>query len=368
MGTAGNTHRQGLRAAVESYSRNPGLSTIELRKVRIAIASDSLPQRTYLKKAMADWGLNVVLNEPLTPAFVDNLHKSEAEVLILDLHDDIEHDEELFEYLLVESGVPIVFNDVVALTINEPRVLARWHGTLLRKIVELASRQNDIDVDAVMESGMRTVESGFLKASEDRVFPGQKPAGELAMNVWVLGASLGGPEAVKRFLREIPLDLPVAFILAQHLGANFVHLLAEQLDRETNFRVVRPQVGHVLRHGQVLIAPIDDKLVINSVGTAELHPAPRVSRYLPSIDMVISDFANRYPARSGTIIFSGMGDDGQLGIKTMAEKGGQVWAQQADSCVISSMPDKARETGLVGFSGSPEALVKQLVKHFRQLN
>jgi chemosensory pili system protein ChpB (putative protein-glutamate methylesterase) len=348
--------------------QSPSLSTLELRKIRIAISADSLQNRTFLQQALEERGLNVVLCEALGDTFLQRLDETEAEVLVLDLHDDIELDDNLFDRLLDEAKVPIVFNDVAALTINEPRVLTRWHNTLVRKIAELTGHQNDPATSSEVDLKQAAVDSGLLKVSTDRVLPGEAPRGELAMNVWVLGASLGGPEATKRFLRELPDDLPVAFVLAQHLGANFVRLLAEQLDRETPFRVLQSQVGHVLRHQQVLIAPVEDRLVINTIGTVELHPAPRQSPYSPSIDTVISDIARRYPGRSGAIVFSGMGDDGRLGVRDMAERGGVVWAQDSKSCVISSMPDKVRDTGLVQFSGTPEKLAKELVKHFSTFN
>ena len=351
-------------------SRVPSPATLELRKVHIAIASDSLRQRSYLENALKDRGLKVVLSESLHPGLMDHLAASEAEVLILDLHDDIEHDEAVLDALLDDSPVPIVFNDISALTLKEPRSLARWHTTLLRKIVELASRESGIDVSLTegMDSGMYALDSGSVAMGEDRVFPGQTPKGEVAMSVWVLGASLGGPEALKRFLGALPADIPAAFVLAQHLGTRFVSLLAEQLDRETPLRVCRPQVGHVLRHGQVLIAPVEERLVINSVGTVELHPAPGKAPYAPSIDLVVEDVARRYPARSGVILFSGLGDDGRKGLREMHRRGGLVWAQDSSSCVMSSMPDAARDTGLVEVSASPEELAQRLVRHFNSLN
>ncbi len=348
--------------------QTPSLSTLELRKIRIAVASNSLRHRTFLQQALEDRGLNVVLCEALTETFQGSLDETQAEVLVLDLHDDAEFDDDLFDSLLDESKVPIVFNDVAALTINEPRVLARWHNTLLRKIAEITGHKEDSEASSETDIEKLASDSGLLRLTPDRVAPGQIPQGELAMNVWVLGASLGGPEATKRFLRELPEDLPVAFVLAQHLGANFVKLLAEQLDRETSFSVFQPRVGHVLRHQQVLIAPVEERLVINTIGSIELHPAPRQSPYSPSIDMVISDIAQRYPGRSGAIIFSGMGDDGRVGVHDMVERGGMVWAQDKKSCVISSMPDKVRDTRVVSFSGTPEKLAKHLKKHFAMYN
>jgi chemosensory pili system protein ChpB (putative protein-glutamate methylesterase) len=72
------------------------------------------------------------------------------------------------------------------------------------------------------------------------------------------------------------------------------------------------------------------------------------------------EVANKFGKRAGTIIFSGMGDDGKIGCDSIAEMGGIVWAQDIASCVVSSMPDHARKTGKVSFSAKPENLAKQL--------
>ncbi len=347
-------------------TRSPSLSTLELRKLRIAIAADSPRHRHFLQQALEDRGLKVVLCDGLTPDFPERLEAGEVDVLLLDMHDDAEVDEAVFDRLLEEEKVPIVFSDVTALTVNEPRTLARWHNTLVRKIAEITGRAEGLEDSAETHISELASRSGLFKLNGERT-PAPAAQGEVAMNVWVLGASLGGPEAVKRFLRALPPDLPVAFVLAQHLGANFVKLLADQLDRAASFQVLQPTVGHVLRHGQVVIAPVEERLVVNSVGTLELRALAERSAYSPSIDLVIRDVAQRYPGRSGAILFSGMGDDGCRGAREMVQRGGLVWAQDARSCVMSSMPDRAREAGVVEYSGTPEQLAKRLIRHFSQM-
>ncbi|OYV76010.1 MAG: hypothetical protein B7Z66_10430 [Chromatiales bacterium 21-64-14] len=186
---------------------------------------------------------------------------------------------------------------------------------------------------------------------------------ERARRVWVLGASLGGPQAVRLFLSGLVGDLPIAFILAQHIGEGFDALLASQLDRETRFRVGCANAGHCLRHGDVLLAPLNSVMRINRQGLVELQPLVERGIYSPSIDAVMSEVARRYGANSGAIVFSGMGDDGIEGAQAIAEQGGVVWAQDADSAVISSMPDHARRSGVVSLSGPPDSLAGQLVKY-----
>ena len=102
---------------------------------------------------------------------------------------------------------------------------------------------------------------------------------------------------------------------------------------------------------------------MNPIGNIDLLPLQEHSKYTPSIDMVVSDVAHRYGKHAGTIIFSGMCDDGKLGAHHMLKAGGQVWVQSAESCVISSMPDNVRKHCEVTYIGNPEQLAKQLVKH-----
>jgi chemosensory pili system protein ChpB (putative protein-glutamate methylesterase) len=170
---------------------------------------------------------------------------------------------------------------------------------------------------------------------------------------------------VRQFLSTIAADLPVCFVLAQHIGANHIDLLAEQLDRITPFRVITGKSGHKLRHHEVVLAPADYLMSVTDDGYLAFKPAPEDMVYSPSIDNVMSAVSERYGKKSGTIVFSGMGDDGAKGCVDVAKYGGIVWAQDVQSCVISSMPDQARKTKTVTFSANPQALAKQLYQYYQ---
>ena len=47
--------------------------------------------------------------------------------------------------------------------------------------------------------------------------------------VWVLVASMGGPEAVNNFLKVLPPDLQLAMVYGQHIEENFDGFLAEAI-------------------------------------------------------------------------------------------------------------------------------------------
>ena len=189
-------------------------------------------------------------------------------------------------------------------------------------------------------------------------------AGIAARNVWVIGASIGGPQMVKRFLAGLKSDMPVAFVLAQHIGSNLVSLLAKQLDQVTHLKVMVATEGHLLRHNEVVVAPTTERVTIDAAGYIRLKPMEFKSIYTPSIDTVMTDISIRYGSRTSTIVFSGMGNDGLRGAQLIASRGGNVWAQEPESCVVSSMPDSTRRAGIVSFSGEPELLSEHITTYF----
>ncbi len=189
------------------------------------------------------------------------------------------------------------------------------------------------------------------------------PSNQVAISrVWVLGASIGGPEAVREFLAEIPAKSPALFLLAQHMGAEFMEIMAQQLARSTSLTVRTPSHGERVSHGDIVIVPTTHRLRVDRAGVITLEAQAAGERpNSPSIDQVLEDVADRFGAKAGAIIFSGMAEDAAQGSRYLAGIGGTVYAQDPDTCVISSMVDGVVETGVVSFVGSPKALAGKLL-------
>ncbi len=331
--------------------------------INVSIASESVQQRNQLQSALERNGLDIGVNEPLSLDFISKLELCASEVLIIDLDEDAIIDDDLLDVVLEHINIPIIFNDVAAMSALNNKALNKWHCNLTKKIFKVAGYSEQF-VSCVSDTDGSVVRAPSIYESQEMSLSNIHLSHlKLAQNVWVLGASLGGPEAVKRFLNALEPDIDASFIVAQHLGSNFVKLLAEQLTRTTPFTAMKPRVGHVLRHGEILVTPVSERLAVNPIGAVELRSLDESAAYSPSINLVLKDAAKRFGSKSGAIIFSGMGDDGVDGIEYMNQAGAPVWAQDADSCVISSMPDQARNTGLVDFSGTPEQMAQKLTEY-----
>ena len=375
------------------------------KSLRVAILSDSDKQRANLKALIEMGGMNVVVEQRLCAASIRKLDAKKTDVLLVDMDDDAEHELDFLDELL-DSPIPILFNDASSTRMKAAQRDSDWGRNLTKKLANTAgeslaettdNQSEVIKADPVIRSIDETVvehepvietsteymveaeyleeiEQEALHRAEDEISHETKDidvavqptitAGVAARNVWVIGASIGGPQSVKRFFASIHTRLPVAFVLAQHIGSNFVSLLAKQLDKVSGMKIVAPCEGHLLRHNEVVIAPTSERITLDKYGYVRLKPLEAKSIYTPSIDTVMTDISMRYGVHTSSIMFSGMGNDGVRGSQLIAARGGRVWAQDADSCVISSMPDSTRKAGIVGFNGTPEELAQQLTEYF----
>jgi len=183
-------------------------------------------------------------------------------------------------------------------------------------------------------------------------------------HVFVLGASIGGPEAVREFLGALPPRFPALFVLVQHMGDEFLELMSAQLARAVSMTVRTPTHGEIFGHGEIVIVTTRQRLQIDAEGVVTLSPLPERTAYSPSIDLVLRDVADQFGDKAGAIIFSGMAQDAIAGSTYLKGRGGVVWTQDPNTCTISTMVDAVTQTGAVTFSGSPQELAAKMIADY----
>jgi two-component system chemotaxis response regulator CheB len=176
----------------------------------------------------------------------------------------------------------------------------------------------------------------------------------------VIGASTGGPLALRELLGRLPTDFPAALVVVQHMPAHFTRVLATQLDRQVPLVVREAEDGACLQAGQVLVAPGDRHLLIRGNSRVELVRGPRIGGHCPSIDVTMQSAAQVCGPRASGVVLTGMGSDGALGLMAIHARGGRTFAQDAASCVVNGMPQQAIDRGVVDHVGSPCAIAELL--------
>jgi chemosensory pili system protein ChpB (putative protein-glutamate methylesterase) len=187
-----------------------------------------------------------------------------------------------------------------------------------------------------------------------------------AKNVWVIAASTGGPETVKRFLDAMDNDLDLGFLYVQHIDQTQCQVLCEKIARDSHYQSFVATHGDIVCRNSVVVVPADNVIELQENGSMVLYQDRQWRGiYKPSIDHVVANVARVYGEYAGVIFFTGMGDDGVVGCRLMSLQGGQVWAQSIASCVVASMPQEAINTGYVKKIDTPESLaihLKALIK------
>lgn len=331
---------------------------------RVGIISDELLQQHLIKSALMHFGFNVVLTTDPT-RFSDNPKlATEVDVWIIDIADeDAGHLDWLDDLLL--GDVPILFG-VGQAPQRHCETYPRWEKRLFSKLKELLIGHSLIIADERAISDLQErYQSNINPISLPAIFNNLE-LGRPAEHIWVLGASLGGPDAVKEFLDALPAGLPVGFIYAQHIDSRFQDALVQTLGRHAGIEMIPYKEGQKINTGEVMLAPVEFEFDFDYEGRTVSKKNAWPGPYGPSVDQVILNVAKHYSLRARYILFSGMGNDGAEAVVQISQKPTTVWAQNSESCANSSMPDSAVATGHVSYVGTPRQLATQLVNYLQR--
>lgn len=195
----------------------------------------------------------------------------------------------------------------------------------------------------------------------------QKPAppsfaGGMLPGIVVIGASTGGPMALRELLAQLPAAFRAPIIIVQHIPAFFTSVLASQLNRYCQLPVREAEDGEALTPGVVYVAPGGYHLLLQTGLRVHLQKGEDVpGEHCPSIDVTMESASRLLGARIAGVLLSGMGVDGVQGLSTIRRQGGRTFAQDEATSVVFGMPKRAIELGAVITVDSPARIGSALV-------
>lgn len=169
------------------------------------------------------------------------------------------------------------------------------------------------------------------------------PGKVVSKKIVAIGASTGGPEALRRLLEVLPADMP-GIVVVQHMPDQFLSAFAQRLDRHCRLDVRKAVDGDEVVKGRALIAPghLHAMVVRDDAGfRVRVTAGPLVCRHRPSVDVLFRSVAQAAGASAVGVIMTGMGDDGAAGLLAMKQAGASTLAQDEASCVVFGMPKEA---------------------------
>ncbi len=178
-----------------------------------------------------------------------------------------------------------------------------------------------------------------------------------------IGSSTGGTEALRQIFEAIPENLPPIAVV-QHMLPGFTPAFADRLDRSCRARVKVAEDGEALKAGTVYLAPNETHLTVARGGAgliALLKGSDRVSRHLPSVDVLFESVAEACGSHALGVILTGMGDDGARGLLLMRQKGAHTLGQDEATSVVYGMPRAAWMRGAVETQSPLDAIADHLI-------
>uniref|UniRef100_UPI003D7ED4ED protein-glutamate methylesterase/protein-glutamine glutaminase n=1 Tax=Kineococcus sp. SYSU DK030 TaxID=3383151 RepID=UPI003D7ED4ED len=183
----------------------------------------------------------------------------------------------------------------------------------------------------------------------------------------VVGSSTGGPEALSSVLAKLPAGLGVPVLVTQHMPPVFTRMYAQRLDKVSALTVVEAVDGQSVEAGTVYVAPGDFHMEVVRRGSAlvvKLHQGPPENFCRPAVDVMVRSAVAAFGGELLALVLTGMGSDGKLGCKAVAEAGGQVVVQDEATSVVWGMPGAVAREGLADevlpLSAIPDALLRRL--------
>ncbi|MBW3655385.1 MAG: chemotaxis protein CheB, partial [Gemmatimonadetes bacterium] len=156
-------------------------------------------------------------------------------------------------------------------------------------------------------------------------------------DIIVVGASMGGIEALSALVAQLPSDLPASILVVQHTSAESPGTLGDILTARGALPAAIATDGTQLEHGRIYVAPPDRHLLLTQSGLRVAFGA-RENRTRPAIDPLFRTAAVHYRSRVIGVVLTGMLGDGAAGLLAVHRCGGAAVVQDPDDAAYPQMP------------------------------
>jgi two-component system chemotaxis response regulator CheB len=183
------------------------------------------------------------------------------------------------------------------------------------------------------------------------------------VKVIAMGASTGGPPALRSILSLLPKDFPIPILIVQHMSPGFIRGFAESLAQSCKLPVRVAHDKETLKPGHVYLAPDGVQMGVKNgdrYGRIALIPDELEDGLRPSISYLFRCVARTYGKNAAGVLLTGMGRDGAEGLKLMKLNGALTIAQDKDSSIVHGMPAEAIKLGAADYVLPPDRIAAAL--------
>lgn len=346
------------------------------RPIRVLVVDDSAVVRQAvlaILKRSPDFAVTIAADAVLATG---KIARDRPDVILLDLELPRMHGLDFLAKLMDEDPIPVVVCSGVATAGSTMAVRALEAGAVeivakpklgVREFLEDSAVQLMDALTAAAQAKLipRHRRAPAEKLTADAVLPRRRPRRGGGERIIAIGASTGGPAALRCVLETMPEDAP-GIVIVQHMPEGFTAAFAARLDELCRIEVKEATDGDELHAGRALVAPGDRHMLLERGAgryIVRVQGGPLVSRHRPSADVLFRSAAQTAGPDALGVIMTGMGDDGAQGLLEMKQAGAVTLVQDEESCVVFGMPHEAIVRGaadeVVALSQMSEVILRR---------
>jgi two-component system chemotaxis response regulator CheB len=159
-------------------------------------------------------------------------------------------------------------------------------------------------------------------------------------DIVVVGASIGGVDALTALVSKLPANFPGSLFVVQHLDPAFKSNLPRLVGRESALPVVHPLHGEQIEQGKVYIAPADNHILVRP-GRIHVQRGAKENGHRPSVDALFRSASRAYGNRVVGVVLTGSLDCGTAGLMSIKARGGLAIVQNPQEAKEAGMPQSA---------------------------
>ncbi len=226
---------------------------------------------------------------------------------------------------------------------------------IFRKVERISSRE-------FFKNQLSEIIKVFNPSSQQSFMDLGKVENSISYDLILLGASTGGPEALKQIIGELKPNMP-PILLVLHMQPEFMVRYCERLQRITKLKVKR-FIGHEkVVPNSIYIADGLNHMEISKTGSdyfLNRGTDEKVKGHCPSVDVLFNSAARIKKSNLLAILLTGMGSDGAEGLNSLKNSGAFTVTQNQETSEVYGMPKAALEIGAANCVLSLEQITKIL--------
>lgn len=281
------------------------------------------------------------------------------DVITMDLLMPIMDGYEAIRDIMRKNPIPIV---VISSKLNKNSMTATYDAldagalTVLEKPVNINSPNFELEkkrlIDIVRSMAeIKVIRRRFFSEPRPLVSAVKKTPGKnKQIDIIAIGASVGGPQALKKILATLPNTFQIPIVVVQHMIPGYIEGFSQWLNNNSSLQIKNATENEVLVGGTVYFAPDKYHLTVQSTQgklVAKLIEGKPVSGFCPSVTVLMQSVAKTCGDRAVGVLLTGMGSDGADGLLELKKVKSHTIIQDEKSAVVFGMAGVAQSLGAV---------------------